>query len=365
MKWSWRIGTVFGIGVFVHWTFLILLAWIGLAHAQHGATAMVLGIGLVLVLFGIVLLHELGHCLTARRFGIQTKDIILLPIGGLARLERMPDDPRQEFWVAIAGPAVNVVLAIAAYVIVQLQGSVHMLDFPQIGGGFWDWMLKVNTYLVLFNMLPAFPMDGGRVLRSLLAQQMDYARATRVAASIGQFMALGFVFAGFFYNPFLIFIGVFVWLGAEAEASMAQVRSTLSGFTVRHAMITRFRCLEPLEPLSSVIDDILAGFQQDFPVVENGTILGILSYNRLVKALSDDGPQTPVRSAMNTEFETCSPEDPLEKIMPRLQASSCPTFPVLEHGKLVGLLTFSNLSEFIVLRGALHQNAEPPPLPRQ
>ena len=201
MKWSWRADSLFGISVYIHWTFLILLGWIAYAHVSaNGSFAQLLvGVLSIAVLFGIVLLHELGHCLMARRFGIQTKDITLLPIGGLARLERMPDKPWQEFWVALAGPAVNVVLALVALVLMAVQGGAHLVpENVSIRAGLLEQFYTVNATLVLFNMLPAFPMDGGRVLRALLATRLPYARATRIAASIGQAMALVFAFFGFY-----------------------------------------------------------------------------------------------------------------------------------------------------------------------
>lgn len=365
MKWSWRAGSLFGIAVYIHWTFVILLGWIAFGHIQSNGTFVqfLIGVISIAVLFGVVLLHELGHCLMARRYGIQTKDITLLPIGGLARLERMPDKPRQEFWVALAGPAVNVALALIAVVVLLVQYG----EIPAPGPiGFETPLLEqfffVNVYLVLFNMLPAFPMDGGRVLRAVLASRLPYAQATRIAASVGQAMALIFVFAGVMTGNFmLLFIALFVWIGAEGEASMAQVKSVLGDARVSEAMITRFRALSPHDPLSAAVDDIFSGFQQDFPVIDHaGRIVGILTYAGLIKALSDTGPRAPVANAMTAEFGACSPAERLEDVLPKLQASAASTFAVMESGVLVGLLTLGNLSEFIMVRSAMrhgHQNA--------
>lgn len=360
MKWSWRAGTVFGIAVYIHWTFVILLGWIALAHVQSEGTVLQFVVGLVsiIVLFGVVLLHELGHCLTARRFGIQTKDITLLPIGGLARLERMPDKPWQEFWVAIAGPAVNVALALGAYILLQVRNGHGLI--PQTLGfetSPLEQFYTVNIYLVLFNLLPAFPMDGGRVLRALLASRLEYAQATRIAAGIGQGMSLIFVFAGVVTGNFmLLFIALFVWLGAEGEASMAQVKSVLGDARVKDAIIRQFRALSPDDPLSAAVEDIFSGFQQDFPVVDEwGRVIGILTYANLIRALSESGPRGRVGDAMSTEFGVCGPMDRLEDVMPKLQASAASTFAVIDNGVLVGLLTLGNLSEFVMVRTALHQ----------
>ncbi len=226
MGWSWRIGRIAGIDVYVHFTFLLLLAWVGIEHyLAHGDIGEAMGgLAFILALFGIVVLHELGHALTARRFGIRTRDIILLPIGGVARLERMPDDPRQELLVALAGPAVNVVLAAVIYVVLSFgQGLSPVGEAMRVGGGFLEQLFWVNVSLALFNLLPAFPMDGGRVLRALLSLRMERVRATEVAARIGQGLALLLAFLGLFSNPMLVFIGLFVWLGASEESSMVQV----------------------------------------------------------------------------------------------------------------------------------------------
>jgi Zn-dependent protease len=225
MGWSWRIGRIAGIDIHVHYTFLLLLAWVGVQHyAAHGDLGETMsGLAFIVTLFGIVVLHELGHALTARRFGIRTRNIILLPIGGVAQLERMPEEPRQELLVALAGPAVNMVLAAGLYVILALgQGLSPVGDSLRIGGRFLEQLFWVNVSLAFFNLIPAFPMDGGRVLRALLALRMDRVRATAVAARIGQGIALLLVFLGFFYNPMLILIGLFVWFGAAEESSMVQ-----------------------------------------------------------------------------------------------------------------------------------------------
>jgi len=225
MSWSWRIGRIAGIDVYVHATFLLLLAWEALRHYQaHGDPAEALaGLVFVLVLFGIVVLHELGHALAARSYGIRTRDITLLPIGGVARLERVPREPGQELVVALAGPAVNVVLAAGIYLGLALgRGPSPYGESLRVGGGFLDRLFWVNVSLAVFNLLPAFPMDGGRVLRAVLALRLDYVRATRVAASVGQGLAFLFGILGLIYDPFLIFIALFVWLGAAEEASKVQ-----------------------------------------------------------------------------------------------------------------------------------------------
>ena len=356
MKWSTKIGTFAGIDVYVHTTFLMLIAWVGFAHwqAEHSVGAAVGGVAFVLALFGCVVLHEFGHALTARRFGIRTRDITLLPIGGLARLERMPGDPKQELWVALAGPAVNVVIAVALFVVLQVTGTFAPLSTLSVtGGSFLERLMIVNVFLVAFNMLPAFPMDGGRVLRALLAIRMDYTRATQLAANIGQGMALVFGLIGLFANPFLIFIAFFVWIGAGQEAAMAQMKSALGGIPLERAMITDFRTLMPDDSLARAVDLLLAGAQQDFPVVAAGAVVGILTRRDLLTALARQEQQAPVAQVMRRDFLVADPSDMLDLTFQRLQSHECHTIPVVRDGTLVGLLTMDSVGEFLSVQTAI------------
>jgi Zn-dependent protease len=231
--WSFRLGQVNGIDIYVHGTFLILLAWIGLSHAMsgHGMAATLDGLLFTVTIFGIVVLHELGHALTAARYGIRTRDITLYPIGGVASLERIPENPRQEFLVALAGPAVNVALAaVLAVILSVMKLPTGVANMHVVGGSFLTKLMWVNVSLAVFNLLPAFPMDGGRVLRAALAFRMGRERATEIAARIGQAMAFGFALVGLFGNPMLLFIALFVWSGAQGEATMVRLRSCCMTF---------------------------------------------------------------------------------------------------------------------------------------
>ncbi len=357
MKWSWKIGRIAGIDVYMHATFLILLAWVGMSHwlARHDLGDVLNGVGFILALFGIVVLHELGHALTARRFGIRTRDITLLPIGGVARLERMPEDPKQELIVALAGPAVNVVLAAILYaVLVPAAALAGAREMQLVGGDFLAKLMYVNVALAVFNLIPAFPMDGGRVLRALLAMRMDYVRATQVAAHIGQGLAFVFGFIGLFTNPFLVFIALFVWMGAAGEAGMVQIKSALGGIPISRAMITDFRALSPRDTLARAVEHILAGFQQDFPVVdETGRIVGVLTRADLMKALAQRGQTAPVAEVMQARFETADPGEMAEAVFARLQECNCHSLPVVREGRLVGIVTPDNVAEFLMIQEAL------------
>jgi Zn-dependent protease/predicted transcriptional regulator len=359
MSWSWRIGRIAGIDVYMHFTFLILLAWIGVSYylQNRDLWEAFVGVVFILALFGIVVLHELGHALAARRYGIATRDITLLPIGGVARLERIPEDPKQELVVAVAGPAVNVVLAAAIYVGTTLgSGLVEPTDAARVGGAFLSQMFYVNVLLVVFNVLPAFPMDGGRVLRALLAMRMDYVRATQIAAGVGQAMAVLFAFVGLFGpNPFLVFIALFVWLGAAQEASMVQMRSALTGIPVMRAMITDFRTLRPEDPLSRAIEYVVAGFQEDFPVVDGERLTGILTKKDFAAGLAERGPESRVDESMQTEFVTVSPREMLQSAFSKLQDCECHTLPVVQDGRLLGLVTADNLAEVLMIKEAMRE----------
>lgn len=240
MKWSYRLGRIAGIDVNIHATFALLIAWVLLTHWLTGQTlnAAIGGLAFVTAIFGCVLLHELGHALAARRFGIGTRDITLLPIGGVARLERVPEKPIQELWVALAGPAVNVVIAATLYAWLLL--THQLVPLSQLGvatGPFVERLLIVNLILIVFNMIPAFPIDGGRCVRALLALRLEYAKATRIAAGLGQVITVGFVVLGLFSNPFLLLIGVFVWIGAAQEARYVTLTAAFRGIPLQRALM--------------------------------------------------------------------------------------------------------------------------------
>jgi Zn-dependent protease len=273
MRWSWKLGTFAGIGVHVHATFLILVAWLVLLewNQGHRGGAVFGGLLFILALFACVVMHEFGHALTARRFGIPTRDITLLPIGGISRMQRIPDDPRQELWIALAGPAVSIAIAAALFALLLATGvRVPFKRFATwSGASFVEQLMFANIVLAIFNLLPAFPMDGGRILRAALARYMDYSRATQVAATVGQGMAFIFGALGLFTNPFLLFIALFVWIGATQESVAVQMKVALVGIPVSEVTVTEFSSLSPSDPLHRAVELMLHGTQQDFPVLED------------------------------------------------------------------------------------------------
>jgi Zn-dependent protease len=356
MKWSLKLGRILGIDVYIHFTFLLLLGFVGLTHwlAGRSLEAALSGMLFFAGLFVCVLLHEYGHALAARKYGIATCDITLLPIGGLARLERMPDKPLQELVVALAGPLVNVVIAVSLFVGLTLTDRWQPVSsLTTTSGNLVERLLVVNVFLVLFNLLPAFPMDGGRVLRSLLAMRMEYARATRIAARIGQGMAALFGFIGLFGNPMLLLIALFVWIGAGQEAAAVEMKSSFAGVRVREAMLTDFRALSSGQTVGEAARLLLAGSQQDFPVVEDGRVLGVLNRVRLFEALQGRSADTLVTEVMENEVQTAAPEEELDTVLPRIEPGQATMLPVIRKGQLIGLLTAENLGEFCMIRRAL------------
>jgi Zn-dependent protease/CBS domain-containing protein len=365
MRWSWRIARLAGIDVFLHWTFLILLVWLVVAHATAGASAAEIaeGVGLVLAVFACVVFHELGHALTARRYGIQTRDITLLPIGGVARLERIPEEPRQELLIAVAGPAVNVAIAAILFGLISVidrVGRIYEIDPENLTGtSFLVNLLWFNVAMVLFNLLPAFPMDGGRVLRALLATRMSRVRATHIASVVGQGMAILFGAAGILLpNWVLLFIAIFVYLGAAAEAQAVEMRAILGGVDVRDAMATRFVSLAAGDPLDRAIDELLAGHQQDFPVLEGERVVGIIFRNDLFAALKKGPAGLTVGDVMSTECKSVDAHARLDKTVTGMQASGCPSLLVTDNGRLVGLLTSENIGEWTIIQSALRERQD-------
>lgn len=369
MKWSLKIARLAGIDVRVHITFLLLLAWVAYVEYRQWGTgnAALVGVLFVLAVFATVVLHELGHSLTARRYGVKTREITLWPIGGVSRLERVPEDPKRELAIAIAGPLVSIAVAVGLYgVYLALKATpFYSGETMQAAAGFVRRLMWVNVVLAAFNLLPAFPMDGGRVLRAVLAMRMPYPRATHYSARIGQGLALVFAIAGLFLSPILMLIALFVWIAASAEGAEAQVRTGLEGIPVRAAMVTDFRTLAPHEPLSRATELLLAGAQEDFPVLdEDLRLVGVLTRHGFLRALSEQGAAMPVAAAMERQFETADPAEMLSDVLPRMRAGESHTVPVVRDGQLLGLITPENVSDFLSIQAATSRASTQAPRPR-
>jgi len=355
MKGSVKLGKIVGIDVHMHLTFLLLIGWVALVHWQRGQSvvAALAGVVFILSLFVCVVLHEFGHALMARRYGIATRDIILLPIGGVARLEKIPSQPMQEFWVALAGPAVNVVIAAVLFFWLQATASWEPVQRLTITTGpFLERLMAVNLFMIAFNMIPAFPMDGGRVLRAVLATRLAYGRATRIAASIGRLIAVMFGLMGLFYSPFLLFIAVFVWLGATHEAGIARLKSAVGGIPVNRVMVNEFKTLFGDDSLQHAADLTLSSAQKDFPVVSDGLLEGVLRQADLLKALSMHNARASVSSVTRKDASTVESTEMLDAVVTKLSECQCDLLPVTRNGELVGIVTTETLGAYMRLQEA-------------
>ena len=355
MKWSFKIATLAGINIYAHWTFVLLLVWIGVGSLiEDGGGAALRGIGLMLMIFSFVVLHEMGHALTARRFGIRTRDITLLPIGGIARLERMPEDPREEFLVAIAGPAVNFVIAAAvATMIFLVSDAGALMSAELIGKNFLTTALYLNLGMGIFNLLPAFPMDGGRILRAFLTPRMGYVAATEAAASVGQFFAILLGVVGLLTNGMLIFVAIFVYLGAQQEALQVQMKSILNGVPVREAMRTHFISLLRDDFVAVALKEFLAGNQHDFPVIDdNGYLCGMVYREDLLNKFNDEPESVLIDKFMQADCGSIPVNAMLDDALNAMHDRGCSVLPVVQSGSVVGLVSLENIGAFMMIQSA-------------
>jgi Zn-dependent protease/CBS domain-containing protein len=359
---SAALFTFRGIRVYLHWSFLLLVGYVTYAGVASGADmrGILTMIGLVLMVFACVVLHEFGHALTAQRFGINTRDITLLPIGGMASLERMPEEPRKEFWITVAGPAVNLVIMMLGYTALLLLGDrvelpedPEQLMRPTDLGGVLLVLVVVNQWLFLFNLIPAFPMDGGRILRSLLGMFLPRERATSIAAGLGRVFAVLFVVAAFLMrHPFLALIGVFIYFAAGAEARLVKQQTALSGVRVRDVMRTRFWSMPAEATVAQAVEELLSGGDSDMLVMDGERCIGVLTRSDLVRALGQERKQAPLSALGPRPVPTASPGDDAQpRYMDMVQGRHA-LVPVVEHGRVVGVLEPENLAEYLLVRGA-------------
>ncbi len=364
MKGSLILGKVGGVRIEIHWTFTLLLLWVLFSTLKQGGdTTMVLfNITLIFVLFLCVVLHELGHSYMAHRFGIPTRAITLLPIGGVASLDKMPEEPQRELAVALAGPAVNVLIALLLLLVVPLNAYrgftteqwEQLLAAPS-REAFLLYLLMANILLVVFNLIPAFPMDGGRVLRALLGFSYNRSRATDIAARLGQGLSFIFLILGLLFNPFLVIIAIFIFFGAYAENKMVQQTFQLRGHKVREALLTDLTLLQAEDPLEKAIETILKGTEKDFIVVRENKPIGILPNKTILEYAQ--APQRPIGELIKTSFPCVGPDSDLEKAIEIMGHHQQKFLPVLEGETLIGAISSENISEFIMLKAGLAPQA--------
>jgi Zn-dependent protease len=360
MKRALSLPKVAGIEIYVHWTFAILIAWIIFTNLRAGLDAVHVGwmVLFVLSLFVCVTLHELGHALAARRYGIKTLDITLYPIGGVASLEKMPENPRHELVVALAGPLVNVVIMLLLLPVIsnfdwpgQEAQTVFLID----QNSFLPMLGVVNIWLAVFNLIPAFPMDGGRVLRALLAMRMSRVQATDLAATVGKIIAVGFVFAGFYTNPFLIFIGLFIILGAHAEAEMVKSQSFIQGLTARDALMTNFSALDKNQTIGAAVKMLLDGEAKNFLVTDDGAPFGVLNRDHIIRGIQAAGESAPIHTVADTNLLYADIDTPLQEVLQAFQKVKPSILLVREQGQLAGIIDLDNISELIMVNAARGQ----------
>jgi stage IV sporulation protein FB len=356
--WAVNLGRPLGIPVRIHFTFLLLLVWFGYLSWREGGQPL-LGVAFIVLLFACVLLHELGHAWMAKRFGVRTRQIVLYPIGGVASLEGMPSGAA-ELLIAVAGPLVNLVIAFML-IVAQVAFAIPWPVTPQemvTGGSLLPRLLAANVALFAFNLIPAFPMDGGRVLRATLSFFMAHEKATSIAALVGQGIAILFGALGLFSGNFiLVFIALFVFLGAGQEAAFERGRAAVSGRRARDAMVTRFDTLAPQDTLGRATELLLATHQQDFPVIDAwGRVAGTLGRSALLEGLARLGQGGAVLEVMRREPRTVSPDTPLDEVLPLFQGDPGAPILVADETGLKGMITLDNLGELIEVSRRLRES---------
>ncbi len=353
MKWSFQIGKVFGIPIRVHITFFLLLIFIGFYGSRlEGARSGVFGILSVILIFLCVVIHELSHSLLARKYGVKVKDIVLLPIGGVSEMEELPQKPDEEIFVALAGPVTSILLALIFYLaFVFFTPGIRNLKISIFQGNLLLNLFFINLILALFNLLPAFPMDGGRVLRGFLGLRMDLLKATRIAVGIGEIFAIFLFFFGLFFNPWLALIAIFIYLGAEGEKKATELKVVITDVPVKAAMLTDVEAITPDVTLGMVLEKICHGLQQDFPIIEGNKVLGILSREKIFSALHNHSKDTRVREIMPQDFLSTSEDTPLSEVFKKMSSEKISVLPVMQGGILKGLISLEQIGKYHMLCG--------------
>ncbi len=362
MKWSFKIGEVKGIEIKVHLTFLIIVAWAAFywgVALKGGVGGAIFGVILICLLFGCVVLHELSHSFQAIRYGYKVEDITLLPIGGMAKMESIPEDPAQELRMSIAGPMTNFAIALVLWILIKIffagqsTPGLYQVMTEISFRGLIHYLFVINIMLGAFNLIPAFPMDGGRVLRAILAKNMDYAKATTIAAMIGQGLAILMGMAGFFMgNFFLILIAIFIYMGAEQEGKVTEIKSVLRELIVEQVMTRDIKSVSSSTPLSEVIEIILHSYQEDFPVVDNDKLVGILPRSSIISTLHRSSADTPVKQAMKEDFPVVTLKTPLSEVYQKIMETRIKVIPVMEGDKFQGIINLEDISEAYMLLSA-------------
>jgi len=354
MGWSLKIGRVSGIALQLHLTLLLLVVWIGyVGFVEMGMRGALWSVALVVGILACIMLHELGHSLVAQQWGVQVRSITLLPIGGVAALKGLPEKPWHEMAIALSGPAVNLAIAVALWPFAGITVPLFVGSIPYDLSSFLSTMVGANLTLFLFNFIPAFPMDGGRLLRAALALVMPFARATVIAATVGQVLAILFVVAGLKFSLWLVLIGLFIFFGAEGEERVVRTRELLRRLEVEEVMARDFVVLSPTATVMDGLRMVYHTGQDDFPVADGGRLLGIATRPVMLDVANRLGPDTPVTEAMETDLPALSPHTPLADAYESMMTEGYPSLPVVENGQLIGLLAHDNISRYLLVQSSL------------
>ncbi len=359
-KNSVKLGKIAGIPIALHWTFFILIIWIvGMNLYKGQPLDVALWSGLFIIsIFACVFLHELGHALAAKRFGIVTKSIVLLPIGGVASLEKIPEEPKKEIFVALAGPFVNMIISTLLFMYLFYRGELVPEKFISTSinyDNFLIYLMVANIFLGLFNLTPAFPMDGGRVLRAVFAIRMDRVSATELAGKVTSFFAVLFVLIGIFNNPMLVFIALFIYLGAKGEYEAVKSQSALKGYFTADVLMKNFTVLNADAPVSSAVKALLNSQDTRFLVEEENKIKYVLTKTDIIKALSQQGQEINIRQYASPITFTATLDLPVEKLMETMVKHQFSIVPVEDNGKIVGIVDIENIKEFIAFQQLIKQ----------
>lgn len=359
MNSSLRLMTIRGIDIKLHITFPLILIYAAFQFgflAGGGWEGALFGVISISLLFALVTLHELGHSVAAQYYGVPVKQIVLLPIGGVAQLQRMPRNPWQELVIAVAGPAVNVVMAILMWLFALAFGfSLATSPLQLLIGGFtlsfaaiFGYIFFYNIILAVFNLIPAFPMDGGRILRALLALRLPYGRATQIAVSIGRGLAIIFgLYALFNGQIFLILIAFFIFTGATQEGQVVEQYERLRGITVQQAYTSQAIVISPYDTLQRAVMLRLMGWQADFPVFYNGELVGFLTENDLMQAMAQRGPATLVQEIMKRDITPVSLHNEIFDVQERMRDEQMRALPVMEGARFLGLVTYDHIRSLL------------------
>ncbi len=361
MRWSVPIGRVFGITLRLHVTFLIFLAFIGYGGLmEEGWSGAAWAVALFSSIFACIALHELGHSVVAQQLGVQVKSITLLPIGGVAALRNIPENPWHEIAITLAGPMVNAAIAGALLPFTGLPSHLLFVATPQDIDGLLLNLVQANITLFLFNFIPAFPMDGGRLLRAVLALMLPYRRATTIAATVGQGLAILFILAGLKFSFWLVIIGMFIFMGAEGEERIVRMRSFLHDLDVEEVMSRDFVVLAPHTRVGDGLRMVYQTGQDDFPVMDGDRLVGLVSRAAMVETANHIGSQIMVAEVMDTDVPVVSPQDKVARVYEDMMNEGRTSFPVVKGDQVVGLLGPENISRYLVVQSSLKRPGRAP-----